>query len=177
MVKFTTGDPERDFFEQNPHWRYLDSSVRLLKKFDKETASMLRWALFYIEDPDSPYHRYSKNKRVELVNNNYLKDKYTLNFDPEKLEVTNKELKFLFDSYGRETMSKTKRDYYERETSYQLLVQQERECSDLKLKASTQTSLARISEGLDKAYEKLLAENESEKGKSRGTQQPGILFS
>lgn len=174
--KFTVGDPDKDFFEQNPHWKYLDSSVKLFGHFDRETISKVRWAIYMIEDPDSKFFRYPKERRVELVNNNYLKDTYTINYDPEKMKIVNEELEYALNVYARETMSKLKQDYYERELSYQILVGQERDATDLKLKADVQVKLAKIYDELNKAREAFEAENEEEKTKARGRQQPGMLF-
>ncbi len=174
--KFTVGDPEKDFFEQNPHWRYLDSSIKLLKLVPKDLASKLRWAVFLIEDPDSKYHRYSKLKRVEIVNENYLKGEYVIEYDPNTLTNINEDIKFLFDSYASETMSKIKRDYYERELSYEILVASERDCSDLKIKADVQLKLSRIYTSLEEARLALDKETQTEITRSRGTQQRGVLF-
>lgn len=175
-VKFTVGDPEKDFFKQNPHWRYLKSSQALLEKFSEKMASKLRWAVFMIEDPDSKFYRYLKPKRVELVNDNYLKDDYHLEFDEETLQILNEDVRFLFDSYGSETMSKVKKDYYEREFSYQLLVRQERESNSLKDKADVQLKLAKIYSSLEDAREAFEKENMEEKTRSRGREQRGIMF-
>lgn len=176
QIKFTVGDPEKDFFQQNPHWRYLDSSKKLLKMFSPEICSKLRWAVFMVEDPDSKFFRYFKPKRVELINNNYLKDDFTLQFDTERMEVINEDILFLFNEYSNDTMSKVKKDYYERELSYQLLVQQERECNNLKDKADVQLKLSRIYQSLEQAREAFEKENLEEKTKSRGREQRGILF-
>lgn len=175
-VKFTVGDPDKDFFEQNPHWKYLESSVKLLKSFSKKLASKIRWALFLIEDPDSPYFRYPKVRRVEIVNNNYLKEDYTILYDDETMKIINQDIDFLIERYGADTMSNLKRDYYDRELSYQLLVASERNSTDLKLKADVQLKLAKICEELNKARDAFEAENEEEKTKVRGSQQPGLLF-
>lgn len=174
--KFTVGDPDKDFFEQNPHWKYLDSSIKLSEYFSKELLSKIRWAIYMIEDPDSKFFRYSKGRRVELVNNNYLKDDYTINYDPEKMKIVNEELEYALRVYARETMSKLKQDYYERELSYQILVGQERDATNLKLKADVQVKLAKIYDELNKAREAFETENEEEKTKARGRQQPGMLF-
>lgn len=176
QVKFTVGDPEKDFFEQNPHWRYLDSSQKLVKMFSADLVSKLRWAVFMVEDPDSKFYRYLKPKRVELVNNNYLKDIFTLHYDPETMKIVNEDIGFLFSQYGRETMSKVKKDYYEREFSYQLLVQQERECTNLKDKADVQLKLSKIYSSLEEAREAFEKENMEERTRSRGREQRGILF-
>lgn len=181
-VKFTIGDPEQDFFEQNPHWKYLDSSQKLMKKFSNaEFISRIRWATFLILDPDSKYHRYPLEKRVELVNNNYLKEIGDIVYEPERMKVMSDDFGFVFELYPRETMSKIKRDYYVRERSYQLLVQQERaidgtSAKNLKDKADVQIKIAKIYDELMKAREEFEAENDEEKTKARGRQQPGIMF-
>lgn len=180
-IKFTNGDIDKDFFTQNPHWRYLDSSIKLLKIFSPDIASKLRWAVFLISDPDSKYYRFDLKKRVELVNN-YLDGLYNILFDDDKHEIANSDIDFLFRMYPAETMSKLKRDYFERELSYQILVRQERDIdgSDskkLKDKADIQLKMSKIYDELKKAREEFEEENDAEKVRARGRQQPGVLFS
>lgn len=174
--KFVVGDPEKDFFEQNPELRYLDSSQKLLKQSSPEIASKVRWAVFMLFDPDSRFYRSKLEKRVELVNNNYLKGEITFNFEPETLKVTSQDFQYVIDAYPREFMTKAKRDYYERELSYQLLIQQERESNNMKDKADVQVKLARIYDALEKAREKFEEERQEELTKTRGSQQPGLMF-
>lgn len=178
-MKFTSGDPERDFFEQNPHWRYLDSSKKLLKDVGKKTASKVRWAVFLAADPDSPYYRYSVKKRVEVVNREILKDvDVELTYDEETLNMSlGNDLDYVLQLYPGETMSEFKRDYYERKLSYEMLVKQERDSTDLKIKGQVQLQLSRINKELKLAREELDKQNEEEKTKARGSQQPGVLFS
>ena len=175
-LKFTEGDPDKDFFEQNPHWRYLDSTQFLLRKFDEKTVSKIRWALYLILDPDSPYFRYSLSKRVEVVNRNYLKEDYYIEFDEINTQILNEDLKEVIDSYPDETMSQLKKDYYQREKAYQILVTQESVSVNLKLKADVQLKMAKIYEELLKAKDKFEIEKIEDRAKSRGTQQSGILF-
>lgn len=177
-MKFTTGDPERDFFEQNPHWRYLDSSKKLLKQKGKKASSKIRWAVFYAIDPDSPYYRYSIKKRVEVVNKEFLKDvDLEITYDDETLDISlGDDLNYVLELYPGETMSEFKRDYYERKLSYDMLVRQERESNDLKVKGQVQLQLSKINKELKIAREELDRQTEEEKSKARGTQQPGVLF-
>lgn len=175
-LKFTEGDPDKDFFEQNPHWKYLDSTQVLLRKFDEKIASKIRWALYLILDPDSPYFRYSLAKRVEVVNRNYLKEDYYIEFDEITTQILNEDLIEVINSYPDETMSQLKKDYYQREKAYQLLVTQESVSVNLKLKADVQLKMAKIYEELLKAKDKFEIEKIEDRAKSRGTQQSGILF-
>lgn len=176
-LRFTEGDPEKDFFEQNPHWRYLGSSIHLLKKYSKKLASKIRWAIFLIEDPDSKYFRYSKDKRVALVNDNYLKGDYRFDYDEEtdSVKAEDHSDQFVLSTYAMETMSKTKRQYYERETSYELLVASERLSTDLKVKADVQIKLMKIFAELEK-FRKEYEEEKTSNKRTRGKEQPGILF-
>jgi len=177
-MKFTTGDPERDFFEQNPHWRYLESSKKLLKQVGKNTASKIRWAVFYAVDPDSPYYRYSIKKRVEVVNRELLHNvDIDISYDEDTLDVSlGEDLNYVLELYPGETMSEFKRDYYERKLSYEMLVRKERESTDLKIKGQVQLQLSKINKELKLAREELDRQTEEEKSKARGTQQPGVLF-
>jgi hypothetical protein len=178
-LRFTEGDPEKDFFEQNPHWRYLDSSVLLLKNYKKELVSKIRWGIFLIEDPDSKYHRYSKDKRIDLVNKNYLKGDYHFGYDSEKNKTLMEDPRHqsVIDMYATETMSKIKRDYYEREISYGILVGLERESTKIKEKADVQLKICKINDELI-AFRKTWEEekNKSTASRSKGREQAGILF-
>jgi len=177
-LKFTVGDPDEDFFEQNPHWRYLDSTVDLKEKFGERT-SKIRWALYLILDPDSKYHRYPFERRVEIVNNNYLTDSFGFQIeldeeDPDK--IVNEELLFAVREYPKEIMAKVKREYYERERSYQQLLRMERESTKLAEKYKTQQSFTKIFADLEELRREAFKESAEIKAKAAGAQQPGILF-
>ena len=92
------------------------------------------------------------------------------------MKIISEDFQFVLDAYPRETMTKLKQDYYERELSYQLLVQQERAADNLKLKAEVQVKLSRISKDLQQIRESFEEEREEESVKTRGKQQPGMLF-
>ena len=176
MLQFTVGDPEKDFFEQNPHWRYLKTSKELISKHGKELASKLRWAIFLLLDPDSKYFKYLMLKRVEIVNDYLMDTGYTIQFDPENNEILNEDLKYVIQKYPDEIMSKHKIDYYEREKSYQLLVQSERTMKNNKDRADVQLKLGKIYDSLEKSEEKYFKEKKEARKRARGSEQPGILF-
>lgn len=174
--KFTSGDPAKDFFKQNPHWRYLDSSVRLLSECSKEIASKVRWVAFYIMDPDSKFYRFPLNKRIEKVVKHYIKGDFNVYLDEDSHRIVCEDYQYVFDMYPAETMSKDKYDYYERERAYQLLSRQESESTNLKLKSDVQVKLFKIKDELDKLRQKFEDARDEEGSRARGRQQPGSLF-
>lgn len=77
MSKHITGNPERDFFEQNPEFQYVQLGF-LVKKEQKDDASKIMWALFLSEDPESKLFRIPVEERRSNIAEMYLKDP---NFD------------------------------------------------------------------------------------------------
>lgn len=170
------GNPEENFFEQNREWRYLDSSTKMLEDFGEELASKLRWAIYMIEDPSSDLHRLDKSKAIELINKNYLKGDYELEFNPDRMEIGNEQLEHAIKAYPEESMSYAKRDYYEREKSYRLLMESEREMSDEYKRAQVQEKLNKIYDSLKERREEFQEEEMQERAKTQGKQQPGRFF-
>ena len=57
MPKRVTGNPEKDFFEQNPEIKYMDIGHEVLKREGRAKASKVMWAIYQSEDPDSQLYR------------------------------------------------------------------------------------------------------------------------
>lgn len=72
-MKLVTGNPELDFFEQNPHLRDVSAFKELLKK-EKKKASKIMWAIFKTEDINSPLYTMPLDERRHEVAKNYLED-------------------------------------------------------------------------------------------------------
>lgn len=66
-----TGNPENDFFDQNPELRYISEVKKIVQEFSKKEASQILWAIFLIEDPTSRLYRMPKEQRIEEVKKNY----------------------------------------------------------------------------------------------------------
>lgn len=182
-VLHTYGKITEDFFEENPEWKYIPSSRRLLKENNKEVASAVRWCVYLLIDPTNPYFAgnglLKRHQMVERFISEYgvLKEGDFL-YDGDTDSVSSERFQYVLDSYPKETMSRKKRDYHEREKSYSLLVLEEREETDIKKRAQIQKDIAIISKGLDALYDEILKEEKTEKdpSRTRGTQQRGALF-
>jgi hypothetical protein len=76
-----TGNPELDFFEQNPILKVKTEFQDVLKKYPK-TASKICWAVFLIEDNTkaNPLKNMSREDRIEEVKQNY----YDIDIDEHK---------------------------------------------------------------------------------------------
>jgi len=75
-----TGNPELNFFEQNPELRYLSEIKKAVSEYSEKEASKILWAIYMIEDPNSKLYRIPKDKRIEEVQKNYY------NIDVEKFK-------------------------------------------------------------------------------------------
>lgn len=87
-----TGNPELDFFEQNPELKFKTEFKQLLEKYPKN-ASKIAWSVYMIEDPNSKFFRMPREERIAEIQKNYY------NLDTE-------EHKHLLDAYGRLALTK-----------------------------------------------------------------------
>lgn len=88
------GNPERDFFDQNPEVAYFEPFAKVKK--EEKNASKICWAIFMREDPNSDFYRIPENQREEEIKKNYLKD--------EKFEF--EDYKYLIDAWPRYCLEK-----------------------------------------------------------------------
>ena len=65
------GNPEEDFFEQNGTLRYITEFADLIEKHGQKKASKIAWAVYMVEDPNSPIFNMPIADRIEEVKNNY----------------------------------------------------------------------------------------------------------
>lgn len=65
------GNPGLDFFEQNPVLAYKTEFADLIADLGKEKASKVAWAVYMVEDPDSPLFRIPISERIAEVKLNY----------------------------------------------------------------------------------------------------------
>lgn len=69
-----TGNPDLDFFEQNPHLKDVTKFKEVLSRYSKKEASKIMWAVFKTEDPNSPLYTMPVKERKSEVAKNYLND-------------------------------------------------------------------------------------------------------
>lgn len=65
---FVKGNPEFDFFEQNPEIKYFSEFSDIVKD---ENGSKIMWSLYMSEDPDSKLFRMPKDQRISEIIDNY----------------------------------------------------------------------------------------------------------
>lgn len=97
MVPFVTGDPEHDFWKQNPQLKSMTPFDELYK--DKK-GSMKMWAIYLWRDPKSPWNRLGVKDRKLEIEENYLKGKIDLD-----------DLSFYAREYEIKCLSVSERDY------------------------------------------------------------------
>lgn len=95
-MKLVTGDPDSDFFEQNPELKYFSQVDSLIAAHGKAEASRLMWATYLTEDPRSKFYRMEKGERRREVATYYLRQP---DFDWESI-------KEICDAYSRMSLSK-----------------------------------------------------------------------
>lgn len=71
MIK---GTPEDNFFEKNPHLRYLTPVRNLIGQYDEVLANKYIWAVYLMLSPDSDLFYLDPEDRWYEIQNNYLKD-------------------------------------------------------------------------------------------------------
>lgn len=163
-----TGNPEKDFFDQNPELKFMSGFQKPLKELSKSEASKLMWSIYLLEDPDSKFYSIPYKDRIKEI-----KDLYNPDFDPE--EAMTKEL---ITIYPRLTMSKEKMMYKEQMDSMDALtahlktLRVEMVDSD---KAFTQfmkvmEKIGKIWDGFDKVKQKFI-ESESKSQMRGGAQE------
>ena len=76
MQKFIVGNPEEDFFEQNPHLGVIGVFKEIRMTMEKEDASKTCWSVYLLEDPDSKLWNIPKEDRSTEVKDNYYKLDY-----------------------------------------------------------------------------------------------------
>jgi hypothetical protein len=163
---FIVGNPEGDFFEQNPQLRYFPATQQLLSSA-AENASKLMWAVYLTEDPESKYYALPYEERRRIIAENYLKDP---GFDWESVA-------YLVEAYPDMSLSRIGRWYKQLSDQFERMVQT----------VSTMDTIDQFKdvlsmyEKLDKVFKGLeVVENamQKEKAKSvevRGASQPGFF--
>lgn len=96
------GDPEKDFFEQNPEVKYFPDFQKIIKEEgSKERASRVMWAVYLTRDPNSDWYHMSTKEKEALAKESYLKDQ-EFDFD---------EYKWLIKAYEKNLMDVTERNF------------------------------------------------------------------
>ena len=95
-MTLVTGNPEYDFFEQNPELKVVGVFKRLLEEETPEFASKVAWAIYLTEDPNSKLYRMQRELRRAEVAKNFLDNP---RFNWGKYD-------YLINAYGRICLTK-----------------------------------------------------------------------
>jgi hypothetical protein len=106
------GNPELNFFDQNPELRYISEIKRAVADYSDKEASKILWAIYMIEDPNSKLYRIPKDKRIEEVKKNYYE------IDLDKFKELSKAYSGLISMSKEERMFKVHVDKLDELTSY-----------------------------------------------------------
>jgi hypothetical protein len=74
------GNPDNDFFLENPELKYISTFKKLLEEYSAKEVSKIMWSIFLYEDPNSKFYRIPKELRLKEIQDNYYK------FDPIKFK-------------------------------------------------------------------------------------------
>jgi len=80
-MKYISGDPKKDFFDQNPELKFKKEFAKLLKPHRRQKGSKIMWAIYMMEDPSSHFFRIPYATRLEEIQAVYFPE-----FDPEKYQ-------------------------------------------------------------------------------------------
>ena len=82
------GDPDKDFFEQNPELKFHNFGYKLIEDFGEKDAGIVMWAIYLSEDPDSTLYQsmLSQEERRDMIQKTYLNKKNLKRFDWESVE-------------------------------------------------------------------------------------------
>lgn len=74
-MSLISGDPNKDFFEQNPEIEYFSEVRAFIKKHGKKKAGKYLWATYMTEDPNSKLYKGTDlEERRKIVSKNFLNE-------------------------------------------------------------------------------------------------------
>lgn len=141
---YVSGDPQYDFFEQNPELRYEREINKLISEHGSKVASKVMWTAYLLKDPGSKLFKYPEDQRRELVKENFITDQSD-NFLEEHADI--------IALYPRLAVTKKARDYQILADKYSSLV---RFVNELDPEDDSEfNKLVRVFEKLDKIKKSL----------------------
>ncbi len=70
------GNPDLDFLDQNPEFRYLTPFKNMLLSYGPEESSRIFWAVYLMEHPNSSLYRIPREDRKQEIEDNYLEGEF-----------------------------------------------------------------------------------------------------
>lgn len=165
---FIQGNPEEDFFQQNPQVRYFPAVQRLLKSVAGDVeAGRILWAVYLTEDPDSKYYPLPYRERRSIIAENYLKE---AEFDWDQYS-------YLIEAYPLMCLGTTERWYKTLADKFGEIVDAVGSMDakeDFKDLLPMYDKLEKMFKGLDIVESKMQKEK-SQRVEVRGSAQPGFF--
>lgn len=161
--ELVTGDPNLDFFTQNPQLEFF-SFIELIKnKHKKEKANDILWSLYLVEDPKSKiYYGLQYDERIEKV-----EKKYNISYGEDCAPYK--------DAYINAAMGPHERNYKRLNDKFQKMIIALDSC-EIDEAADFFAKLQTMYKGLDVVESKCVAEAAEFKNKYKGDREPGGLF-
>lgn len=177
------GNIKQDFFEVNPEWEYLDSSIRLKNKFGDKIASSVRWCVYLLLDPFGPYYNNSNLIKRHALVLKYIKSEGVLEegdfvLDIDNNKIISEKFGFVIEAYRTETMTRKERDFYDREMIYESSKRMVADLNDVSKRVKVEKELSTVSNNLEKLYTEIEEEynKKVDVKRQRGSQQRGSMF-
>ncbi len=167
-VSFVDGDPQQDFFEQNPQLVAIDD---IWKMKDKPDGSKLMWAVYFTEDPKSKMYSRPLEFRRDKIANDWIGDS-GFNWDTLHKQIT---------AYNEFCISRVARTYALACAKYDEAVEivmnfEMNEIDDVgKVNAVMYKALDSMNTAIEKAADRLAAEINSTRNNMRGQERPGAF--
>lgn len=167
--KFIQGDPDKDFWEQNPELKYFNCTRQLIEQVGPLVGSSIMWAVYLTESPESKYYPMDLAERRNIIATNYLK---IPDFDWDKYD-------YLIADFPDISMSKVQRWYKALVDAFDNAVYEIKKFDVKKEKEFNQfiqvfSKLETMFKGIDRVEAKYEAEKEKFK-ESRGQGQSGFF--
>ena len=119
--EFVIGDPDKDFFEQNPQIKLFPFCEAIMNRHEK-AASNVMWSLYVVEDPKSKiYYAMPYSERIELVekkyNVNYLGDcmPYTHQYINACMNPHERNYKLIYDELQTMLFSLKTQEFFQKQ--------------------------------------------------------------
>ena len=161
--ELVTGDPDSDFFTQNPELQFFPFVKTLINKHGSTDASKIMWSLYLVEDPKSKiYHAIHVDERIDIV-----EKRYGINYGEDAAP-------YVYD-YIKAAMGPHAANYKLINDHFQKMLHA-LSGKDIDESADFLSKLKNIYNGLEIAEDKYVKETETQKTKYKGDREPGGLF-
>jgi len=160
---FVAGNPEANFWEQNPEIRLFPFAKKIIDEYGEDKAGDIMWSLYLVEDPKSKlYFGMSLSERISVA-----ETRYNINYEDDIINYREK--------YIEAAMGPHERTFKKLYDKFQKMVSSI-ENKDLDESIEFFSKIQAMQKGMDLFETKYATELEEAKKKYRGDKKPGGLF-